>query len=447
MKKGDFKKLLSVVFLLVLAVVSFSCFSKSENKEEKTTTETTTSAVEQGQKAESSGKDVIVIGYTSSQTGKFATESREQSNGLKLWAKDVNANGGIYVKDLGKKLKVVLKSYDDESSKDRVQQLYTRLINEDQADFLISPYSSGLTASAAVVTEQYGKILIATGAASDKIFSKGYEYVYQIYTPASRYLTDAVDILKQKDPKVKKIAIVYENSNFAKSVATATKKYAEKNGFKVVLFESYEPGTTDFTSIINKIKAAGAKAVIGGGHFTDGETLAKQINDAKLKIDLLSILVAPALPEFSEIGKAALYVTGPSQWESKVKFSKETTPSGYEFFGISAAQFVKEYKDAYGNVPGYHAAGGYTAGLVLEKAIEDAGTLNSDKVKAALDNMDIYTLFGHIKFDTGEYHGRQIGHTMVIIQWLNKNGKLSKEIVYPEKAATAKIVIPYYSKF
>ncbi|WP_456397596.1 amino acid ABC transporter substrate-binding protein [Desulfurobacterium sp.] len=447
MKKVNFKKLLSLFFLLVLAVVSFSCFSKRENKEEKTTTEATTSAVEQGQKTKTSGKDVIVIGYTSSQTGKFATESREQSNGLQLWAKDVNSNGGIYVKDLGKKLKVVLKSYDDESSKDRVQQLYTRLINEDQADFLISPYSSGLTASAAVVTEQYGKILIATGAASDKIFSKGYQYVYQIYTPASRYLTDAVDILKQKDPKVRKIAIVYENSNFAKSVATATKKYAEKNGFKVVLFESYEPGTTDFTSMINKIKAAGAQAVIGGGHFTDGETLAKQINDARLKIDLLSILVAPALPEFSEIGKAALYVTGPSQWESKVKFSKETTPSGYEFFGIPAAQFVKEYRDAYGNVPGYHAAGGYTAGLVLEKAIEDAGTLNSDKVKAALDKMDIYTLFGHIKFDTGEYHGRQIGHTMVIIQWLNENGKLSKEIVYPEKAATAKLVIPYYSKF
>ncbi|WP_457567281.1 amino acid ABC transporter substrate-binding protein [Desulfurobacterium sp.] len=446
MKRGEFKKLLSAFFLLVLAVVSFSCFSKSENKEEKTAAETTT-AVEQEQKTETAGKSSIVIGYTSSQTGKFATESREQSNGLKLWAKDVNANGGIYVKDLGKKLKVVLKSYDDESSKDRVQQLYTRLINEDQADFLISPYSSGLTASAAVVTEQYGKILVATGAASDKIFSKGYEYVYQIYTPASRYLTDAVDILKQKDSKAKKIAIVYENSNFAKSVATATKKYAEKNGFKVVLFESYEPGTTDFTSMINKIKASGAQAVIGGGHFTDGETLAKQINDAKLKIDLLSILVAPALPEFSEIGKAALYVTGPSQWESKVKFSKETTPPGYEFFGISAADFVKEYKDAYGNVPGYHAAGGYTAGLVLQKAIEDAGTLNSEKVKAALDEMDIYTLFGHIKFDTGKYHGRQVGHTMVIIQWLNKNGKLSKEIVYPEKAATAKIVIPYSSKF
>ncbi|SNR64978.1 amino acid ABC transporter substrate-binding protein [Desulfurobacterium atlanticum] len=436
------KSLFLFLLMMVSSLFLFSCFSKKEEtaqKEQETATEEV--------KKSPSGKDVIVIGYTASQTGKFATESREQVNGLKLWAEDVNSEGGIYVKDAGKRFKVVLKGYDDESSKDRVQQLYTKLINEDKANFLISPYSSGLTASAAVVTEQYGKILIATGAASDKIFAKGYEYVYQIYTPASRYLTDAVDILKEKDPKVKKIAIVYENSNFAKSVASATKDYAEKNGFKVVIFESYEPGTTDFTSIINKIKLSGAKAVIGGGHFTDGETLAKQINDAKLQIDLLSILVAPALPEFKEIGDAALYVTGPSQWEAKVKFSKETVPAGATFYGIYAKEFVEKYKSKYGNVPGYHAAGGYAAGLVLQKAIEDAGTINSDKVKSALDKMDVYTMFGHIKFDTGEYHGRQIGHKMVIIQWLKENGKLTKEIVYPEQAATAKIVIPYSSKF
>ena len=437
-----YKKTIFAIFLLIVSsAFLFSCFSKKEETSQKEETQTAYEVKETPE------KDVIVIGYTASQTGKFATESRAQVNGLKLWAEDVNRDGGIFVKDSGKKFKVVLKGYDDESSKDRVQQLYTKLINEDKADFLISPYSSGLTASAAVVTEQYGKILIATGAASDKIFAKGYEYVYQIYTPASRYLTDAVDILKEKDSKVKKIAIVYENSNFAKSVASATKDYAEKNGFKVVIFESYEPGTTDFTSLINKIKLSGAKAVIGGGHFTDGETLAKQIHDAKLKIDLLSILVAPALPEFKEIGDAALYVTGPSQWEAKVKFSKETVPAGATFYGISAKEFVDKYRSKYGNVPGYHAAGGYAAGLVLQKAIEDAGTLNSDKVKAALDGMDIYTMFGHIKFDTGEYHGRQIGHKMVIIQWLKENGKLTKEIVYPEQAATANIVIPYSLKF
>ena len=111
------------------------------------------------------GMNELVIGFTMSQTGKLNSESKEQYQGLKLWAKEVNANGGIFVKNMKKKLPVVLKYYDDESSKDRVQQLYVRLINQDQANFLISPYSSGLTASAAIIAEQYGKVMIAAGAA------------------------------------------------------------------------------------------------------------------------------------------------------------------------------------------------------------------------------------------------------------------------------------------
>ncbi|MCD6492260.1 MAG: ABC transporter substrate-binding protein [Archaeoglobaceae archaeon] len=70
----------------------------------------------------------------------------------------MNAKGGIYVKSLGKKLPVEIKYYDDESSGDRVQQLYAQLITSDKADFLISPYSSGLTASAAIIAEQYVRL-------------------------------------------------------------------------------------------------------------------------------------------------------------------------------------------------------------------------------------------------------------------------------------------------
>ena len=387
----------------------------------------------------------IVVGFTMSQTGKFNSESKEQYQGLKLWAKEVNAKGGIYVKAMGKKLPVTFKYYDDESSKDRVQQLYVRLISSDKADFLISPYSSGLTASAAIIAEQYGKVMMATGAASDSIFNKGYTHVYQIYTPASRYLTGAVDMLMAKDPKAKKVAVVYENSKFAKSVCTAVKKYAEEKGLEVVLFEAYDSGTTDFTSFINKIKATNPDAIIGGGHFADGETFTKQLFEQRVKVKLVSFLVAPAVPEFAELGKAALYVTGPSQWEPTAKFSKEK--AGKTWFGPTTEEFVQAYKKAYGYVPGYHAAGGYVAALVLQKAIEDAGCIKTDRVKKALEGMDIATFYGNIKFDTGEFYGRQIGHSMVYLQWQNKNGKMVKEVVWPLEGKSSDLVYPFYKKY
>ncbi len=393
-------------------------------------------------------KSKIVIGFTTSQTGKLNAESREQFNGLKLWKEYVNKKGGIYVRSLKKRLPVEFRYYDDESSKDRVQQLYVRLINEDKADFLISPYSSGLTASAAVIAEQYGKVMLATGAASDGIFSKGYMHIFQIYTPASRYLTGALDLLKETDPSAKKVAIIYEQSNFAKAVASAAKEYAKKLGFDVVLFESYPKGITDFTSFLNKIAEKRPDAIIGGGHFADGETFAKQIYEQRLKVKLVSLLVAPAVPKFAEIGNAALYVTAPSQWEPKAKFTKKTARRlGIHWYGVTARWFIRHYKREFGEVPGYHAAGGFAAGLVLQRAIQKAGSLNSEKVIKALEHMDVMTFYGRIKFDTGNYYGRQMGHEMVYLQWQKRRGKLVKQVIWPKGAESAHIVYPYSKKF
>ena len=393
-------------------------------------------------------KDKILIGFTTSLTGKLNAESKAQLQGLQMWANDVNKNGGIYVKSLGKKLPVALKYYDDESNKERVQQLYVRLINDDKVDFLISPYSSDLTATAAIIAQQYGKIMISTGAAADNIFAKGFSVVYQMYTPASRYLTGALDMLKKYDPKAKKVAIIYEQSEFAKAVCDAAKSYAQKNGFNVVMFEAYTPNTTDFSAFLNKMSSLKPDALIGGGHFADGETLAKQVYEQKIPLKLISLIVAPAVPKFTEIGEAALYVTAPSQWEPEVTYSQDSAKKlRLPYYGQSVKWFTDTYRNTYHQEPGYHAAGGFASALVIQKAIEETGTLDSNKVKQALDRMNIMTFYGQIKFAQGKYHGLQIGHEMVYLQWLKSDNKLVKEIVWPLSAANAKLVFPYSTKF
>ncbi|HSR46852.1 MAG TPA: ABC transporter substrate-binding protein, partial [Anaerolineales bacterium] len=115
---------------------------------------------------------ILKIGFTASQTGSLNVESTRQVNGLNLWIEDVNAAGGVPIGD-NKVVKFEAVFYDDESNKDRVQELYTRLATEDNADFLISPYSSGLADASAVIAEQYGKVMITTGAASDATYKKG----------------------------------------------------------------------------------------------------------------------------------------------------------------------------------------------------------------------------------------------------------------------------------
>ncbi len=188
-------------------------------------------------------EDTLTIGFTVSQTGKLNNDSTAQMRGIELWRDQVNAAGGIKAGD--KSYQINLVSYDDESQPGRVQQLYTRLIAQDNAQFLFSPYSSGLAATAAIISEQYGKVMLTTGAAEEKTYKLGNKNLFQLYSPAGQYLAGAVKALKEKNPDAK-IAFIYEDDPFSKAVMTATRKLAEEQGFKAVLDEFLQPRNNRF---------------------------------------------------------------------------------------------------------------------------------------------------------------------------------------------------------
>jgi branched-chain amino acid transport system substrate-binding protein len=430
--------ILSVFLVILFTLFMVACSSPTANNEPVATEDSgEETAADQGESR------TAIIGFTASQTGNFNVESTRQINGFNLWMNQVNEAGGITLED-GTVVTFDSVFYDDESNTERVQELYTRLATEDNADFLISPYSSGLTDASAVIAEQYGKVMITTGAASNSTYTKGYTLVFQTYTPATRYLTGAVDLLAQLDPDARKIAIVHENDKFSTDVSTALNEYALAEGYEVVLFEGYDSGTTDFAPFLNKVEESAPDVIMGGGHFQDGSTLARQLSEKDVNVKLVALLVAPPEPSFAELGDAALGIIGPSQWEPLAVYNAEVaSASGLEFYGPSSAEFTEAYQTAYDEEPSYHAAGGYVAGLLLQKAIEEAGTLDTQAVKSALDNLNLMTFFGHIQFDTSaEAHGLQIGHQMVYIQWLDENGTLVKQVVWPAEGATAETLYP-----
>ncbi len=385
--------------------------------------------------ASSFAQQTITIGFTVSNTGALNVDSLEQYRGFELWRDQVNAAGGI--KAGGKSYKIKMSSYDDESNSKRVQQLYSRLILQDRADFLFSPYSSGLTATAAVVTEQYGKIMLTSGAAEDKTYKLGNHYLYQMFAPAPEYLKAALDALKTKDPKAK-IAFVYEDAAFSVAVVTPAKAYAQQLGFDVVFSEAYAPGTTDFSAILDKVTASKATVLMGGGHYADGSTLARQLYNRKAAMKMISLLVAPDSPQWVELGDAGLGVIVPSQWEPQSEFKAQYGPTG--------ADFAKAYAARYNTPPSYESAGGYASGLVLQRAIEQAGGIDTAKVAQALNNTDITTFYGRTKFSTApNEHGLQVGHSIFLAQWQkDKSGKPVKQVVWPLAGKSANMVYPIH---
>jgi len=379
-----------------------------------------------------SAEDTITIGFTDSQTGPLNVDSLGQQRGFEFWRDEVNAAGGI--KAGGKSYKVKFATYDDQSVGGRVEQLYTRLVNQDKADFLFSPYSSGLTARAAVISEQYGKIMIDSGGAEEKPFELGNKYLFMVITSASHYLSGAVDALKAKNPHAS-VALVYSDDPFSKAVLTATKQQAQAAGLDVVMDESYAPSTTDFGPIVNKIISSNADAFLGGGHYSDGATLARQMYDQKANMKWISILVAPGDDKFGELGPAALGVTVPSQWEAQVSYKPQ--------FGPTTAQFAEAFQKKFNAKADYHAASGYTSGVILQHAIEQANSVDTDKVAAALNGTDVTTFFGRIKFaDDPGHHGLQAAHQMVLAQWQKKDGKPGRQVVWPTDAQSAPMIYP-----
>jgi branched-chain amino acid transport system substrate-binding protein len=378
--------------------------------------------------------ETLTIGMTLSETGSLNIDSLAQQRGAELWRDEVNDAGGIKVGDKHYKIRFV--TYDDQSQGSRVQQLYTRLIVQDKAQFLFSPYSSGLCATAAVITEQYGKPMLVTGGAEPKTYTLGNKYLVQVLSSADHYLTGSINALESKSPHAK-VALIYSDDPFSKAVALAAREQVKESGLTLALDESYAPATTDFSPIINKLISASADSLLGGGHYTDGATLARQIYDQKANLKFVSLLVAPDSPEFASLGTAAYGVTVPSQWEIQATYKPQFGPTGPEF--------VKAFEAKFKAPPDYHSATGYAGGILLQHAIEQAGSIDADKVVGELNKMDVTTFFGRFKIAAdAAHHGLQIGHEMVLAQWQKKNGQLQREVVWPKAAQTADLLYPLH---
>lgn len=436
------KRNLVLVFTLlaVLSLFFAACAPQPAPTEEPPAAESSGETVSEEPMAE---EVTVVVGFTSSLTGSMEVSSKRQVNGFTLWLDQVNEDGGITLSD-GTVVKFDYKTYDDESNAERVQELYTRLITEDNADFLISPYSSGLTSAASIVAEQNGKVMITAGAADDDAYKTGNTSLFQLYTPGSLYMASTVDMLTELDPEAT-IALVHESDKFSTGVAEGIKPYLADNGFEVVLEEGYASDTADFGPIVNKIASSGATVLLGGGHYNDGTALARTLYERNVGLKFVYLLVAPADTKFPELGDAALGIATSSQWELAATHTEaEANNLGVEWFGPTGQDFADAYEAAYGDPPTYHAAGGYTAGVVLQKAIIDADSIDPEAVRAALNAMDLFTFYGGIQFDSSEEaHGMQIAHKMVVAQWQkNDAGELERMIIAPADVALADPLYP-----
>lgn len=372
--------------------------------------------------ATKTGEDII-IGAPLSVTGSQSKEGALTKQGYDMWLSWINDQGGINVK--GTKHKVQIKYSDDQSKPDVSAQLTQAAITNDKAQFLLGPYGSATTASDAVVAEKNGIPMVEGNGAAQAIFSKGYKYTFGVLSPANKYLQGVLDMAATLNPKPATIAVLSADDNFSVEVAQAVVDYSSTKGFQIVYNQKYPNGSTDVSSLVAAAKAKSPDMVLNSGHLAEAIAINKAAKDLGLNAKLFAYSVGPSTPDFiTALGRDANYVYGGSQWTPQVKYK----PAFY----LSVADYAAAYKKQFSTQedPDYHVAESTAACLALQRAIENAGSLNPDKVRDALAALDVMTFFGQIKFDS---RGVNVTKPMVVEQI--QDGK--HHTVFPADVADA----------
>jgi len=386
-----------------------------------------TAPVSQSQQAESDTVDekVIVLGAAVSDTGKYAREGKDTRQGYVLWQEWVNNEyGGIKVGDDTYQVELIM--YDDEGDPDTTAKLVEKLITEDEVDFLLGPYSSGLTKSASAIAEKYDKIMIEGNGASEDLFGRGFKNLFAVLTPAGNYTESALKAVA--DQGAKSVVIAYEDTAFPTSVGKGAEHWANEYGLEILGVETYPKDVADVSAIMTKFKDADPDVFVGGGHFNDALLFVRAAKELDFNPKAMIITVGPSNPEFAtEVGPDANYILGPTQWEASMSYEDE-------YFG-TAAEYNQRYIDRWTDLPSYQSAESTATALALQLAIEAAGSLDTASVRDALNALDTVTFYGPIKFDeTGKNVGKPMGSIQI------QDGKTY--VVAPGSAAVADLIYP-----
>jgi len=397
-------------------------------------------------------KSPIKIGVAISLTGSMAREGELEVGGYKLWGKVINEKGCTFGEVeklgcpgpglLGRQVEFVV--YDDKSDPSESVKLVRKLIVSDKVDLILGPYGSGASNAIAPLAEDY-KIPIITPLANASVIWEGKkrEWFVGVLPPSWKNLYGCLMIGKEKGAKT--VAFIYQDTPFPITAAKPLVAKAKEMGMQVLLDEGYPKETADWEPIMSKAWSQKPDLILGGGYLPDSIGLTKAAKAINATPKIFGFLVGPAIADFAKSLKFdGTFVTGETFWEPFVK-----TPGNLEFYRA----YLKEYKSE----PSYHAAAGFAAGQILERAVKEVGSIEDKKaLRDKLYSIKTITIFGEYEVNPLGHPdaGWQVGKSTNLIQWQKAEGKrllsnqvavegIVKQIVYPKEMRTADVAYPF----
>src|SRR5207302_623034 len=386
-------------------------------------------------------EEPIKIGFSMELTGPFAVVGKTGLLAFKIWEEEINAKGGL----LGRPVKLIY--YDDQSNPATVPGIYTKLIDIDKVDLLVSSYGTNLVVPAMPVAIQKNRLffgLFALAANDQFHYPKYFSMLPFGPEPVKTFAEGYFDLAAAQNPKPKTVAIVATDAEFQHKAAESARQHAKRTGIDVVYDRAYPPTTVDFAPIVRAVQAAQPEMIYISSYPSDTVGILRAIGEIGLSAKMLggglAGLQAAAIK--MQLGEAANGVTNIDLWEP--------VPS-MQFPGVM--EFIKTYQ-ARAPAAGVDLLGyflppfAYSELQVLEQAVTATQPLDNDKLTEYLHSHPFQTIEGEIAFGPdgewtearpiwAQYHDIK-GHD---VEQFREPKTVT--ILAPDKYKTGEMVYPY----
>jgi branched-chain amino acid transport system substrate-binding protein len=331
-------------------------------------------------------EDTIKIGVIQPLTGSVAYNGTSDVNGSKLAVEERNAKGGV----LGKKVELVIE--DGVCNPAKSVNAAEKLIQRDKVTVLSGAFCSSATAAVMPVAANY-KIPLVTGVSSAAdLTEKGNKYFFRA-TETDALLAKSFASILVEQLKLKKVAYIGVNDDWGRGGVEQFEKQMTALGATTVMKEYFDHGTTDFYTLLTKLKSSGADGVFVAAETQDGSILVKQKAELGLKVKMFGV-GSWATADFIKLTGPA----GEGIYAAVPYAATMTTPKN--------KAFVEAYEGKYKEMPGKYSAAGYNAINIIMDAIARAGGTEPEKIRDALAKTNYEGPNGHFEFDAkGQAHG------------------------------------------
>lgn len=318
----------------------------------------------------------VLIGVAGPMTGKLAWTGNQLKRGAEMAVAQINAAGGV----LGQQVRLTVA--DDFCDPQQAIAAAEKLV-ADGVVFVIGHYCSGASIPASKIYARAGVLQISPSSTNPTLTEQGLANVFRVCSRDDAQGFEAGNYLADHWGD-KKIALFHDDTTYGKGLADETKKQLNRRGVTEAIYQSYTPGKDDYSAEIAALQAADIAVLYLGGYHTEAALMIRAARDRAYPVQLIS---------GDEMATEAFgLIAGPAAEGTLFTFVADPRRNP------EAAEVVKRFR-AENFEPDSWTLHSYGAGEVWAQAVAKAGSLETEKVIAALRKYQFDTVLGRIDFD------------------------------------------------